>query len=104
MRNIINLFRKKPQPVKEKVKDHYNDKLMTYTINGKEYAISDSQIIKIQSVADDVQIYGWSLEFRYKDSSGEWYSWSTYWNHRIYVSRESALDAATKIPKYFGKF
>ncbi len=103
MRNIINLFRKKPQPVKEKVKDHYNGELMTYTINGREYAIADSQIIKIQAVAEDVDIYGWTLEFRYKSMNGEWYSWSTYWNHRIYVSRSAALDAASKIPKHFGE-
>jgi hypothetical protein len=70
---------------------------MTYTINNKVYAIADSQLIKIQAVADDVHLYGWSLEVRWKDSKGEFYSWTTYWNHRIYTSRSSALDAATKI-------
>ena len=96
MKKLFNIF-KKQQPKKEPVKNHYNGELMTYTINNKQYAIADSQIIQIQSVADDVQIYGWTLEFRYKDMRGEWYSWSTYWNHRIYVSRSAALDAATKI-------
>ncbi len=51
---MFNIFKKKPQPVKEKVKDNYNYDLMTYTINGKEYAICDSKLIKVQSVADDV--------------------------------------------------
>lgn len=98
MKKLFNIFKKKQEPKKvEQVKNHYNSELMTYTINNKEYAIADSQIIQIQSVANDVQIYGWTLEFRYKDMRGEWYSWSTYWNHRIYVSRSSALDAATKI-------
>lgn len=96
MEKLFNIF-KKQEPKKEQVKNHYNGELMTFTINNKQYAIADSQIIKVQSVADDVQIYGWTLEFRYKDMRGEWYSWSTYWNHRIYVSRSAALDAATKI-------
>lgn len=100
MKKLFNIFKKKPKKV-EKVKDHYNSELMRYTINNKEYAIADSQIIKIQSVADDVSVYGWSLEVRWKDTSGEWYNWMTYWNHRIYASRSSALDAATKIyPSY----
>lgn len=100
---LFNLFKKKkttPIPVVP-VKNHFNSEIMTYTINSKEYAIADSQLIKVQSVADDVHLYGWSLEVRWKNSSGEFYNWSTYWNHRIYVSRSSALDAATKVfPHY----
>jgi hypothetical protein len=96
---MFNIFKKKPQPIKEKVKNNYNYDLMTYTINGKEYSICDSQLIKIQAVADDVHLYGWSLEVRYKMSGGEFCNWFTYWNHHIYVSRSSALDAATKVCK-----
>lgn len=97
---LFNLFKKKNTEIKPE-KNHYNTDVMTYTINNKEYAIVDSQIIQIQSVANDVQIYGWSLEVRWKDTKGEFYNWSTYWNHRIYVSRGSALDAATKVfPSY----
>jgi len=98
---LFNLFKKKKATPVAPVRNHFNSETMTYTINNREYAIADSQLIKIQAVADDVQIYGWTLEFRYKDSQGEWYSWSTYWNNRIYLSRSSALDAATKIyPSY----
>lgn len=93
---LFNLFKKKSTSVKPD-KNHYNTDVMTYTINNKEYAIADSQIVQIQSVANDIQIYGWSLEVRWKDTKGDWYNWMTYWNHRIYVSRSSALDAATKI-------
>ena len=102
MKKLFDIFKKKQVPKKvESVNNHYNSELMTYTINNKEYAIADSQLIKIQAVADDVQIYGWSLEVRWKDNKGEFYNWSTYWNHRIYVSRSSALDAATKVfPSY----
>jgi len=96
---MFNIFKKKPQPIKEKVKNNYNYDLMIYTINGKEYAICDSQLIKIQAVADDVHLYGWSLEVRYKMSCGKFCNWFTYWNHHIYVSRSSALDAATKVCK-----
>jgi len=97
---LFNLFKKKTTIV-EPVKNHFKSDVMTYTINNKEYAIADSQLIKIQAVADDVNLYGWSLEVRWKDNKGEWYSWMTYWNHRIYTSRSSALDAATKIyPSY----
>jgi len=93
---LFNLFKKKPTEIKPD-KNHYNTDIMTYTINNKEYAIADSQIVQIQAVANDVQIYGWSLEVRWKDYKGEFYNWSTYWNHRIYVSRGAALDAATKV-------
>jgi hypothetical protein len=93
---LFNLFKKKSTIV-EPIKNHFKSDVMTYTINNKVYAIADSQLIKIQAVADDVHLYGWSLEVRWKDSKGEFYSWTTYWNHRIYTSRSSALDAATKI-------
>lgn len=93
---LFNLFKKKTTIV-EPVKNHFKSDVMTYTINNKEYAIADSQLIKIQAVADDVHLYGWSLEVRYKMSDGEFCSWFTYWNHRVYASRSSALDAATKV-------
>lgn len=100
---IFNLFKRKkatssvapitPAPTKS----HYNTDIMNYTINGKEYAIADSKLIKIQAVADDVNLYGWSLEVRWRRQNGEWYNWMTYWNHRIYVTKHAALDAAGKI-------
>jgi hypothetical protein len=98
---LFNLFKKKKATPAAPVKNHFNSETMTYTINNKEYAITDSQLIKIQAVAEDVHLYGWSLEVRWKDTKGEWYSWMTYWNNRIYNSRSSALDAATKVyPSY----
>lgn len=94
---LFNLFKKKKATPVAPVKNHFNSETMTYTINNKEYAIADTQLIKIQAVADDVHLYGWSLEVRYKMSAGEFCSWFTYWNHRVYTSRSSALDAATKV-------
>jgi hypothetical protein len=96
---LFNLLKKKkytPTPVVP-TKNHYNSETMNYTINNREYAIADSQLIKVQAVADDVHLYGWSLEVRYRMSGGEFCSWFTYWNHRVYTSRSSALDAATKV-------
>ena len=93
---LFNLFKKKTTIV-EPVKNHFKSDVMTYTINNKEYAIADSQLIKIQAVAEDVHLYGWSLEVRYRMSGGEFCSWFTYWNHRVYTSRSSALDASTKV-------
>lgn len=97
---LFNLFKKKkatPVAPTTPVKNHFNSETMNYTINNREYAIADSQLIKVQAVADDVHLYGWSLEVRYRMSGGEFCSWFTYWNHRVYTSRSSALDAATKV-------
>ena len=94
---LFNLFKKKKATPVAPVKNHFNSETMTYTINSKEYAIADSQLIKVQAVADDVHLYGWSLEVRYRMSDGNFCTWFTYWNHRVYVSRNSALDAATKV-------
>jgi hypothetical protein len=97
---LFNLFKKKkstPVAPVTSVKNHFNSETMNYTINNREYAIADSQLIKVQAVADDVHLYGWSLEVRYKMSGGEFCSWFTYWNHRVYATRSSALDAATKV-------
>lgn len=97
---LFNLFKKKkatPVAPTTPVKNHFNSETMNYTINNREYAIADSQLIKVQAVADDVHLYGWSLEVRYRMSGGEFCSWFTYWNNRIYNSRSSALDASTKV-------
>jgi len=94
---LFNLFKKKKATPVAPVKNYFNSESMTYTINNKEYAIADSQLIKIQAVANDVHLYGWSLEVRYSMSGGEFCSWFTYWNNHIYNSRSSALEAATKV-------
>lgn len=97
---LFNLLKKKkatPVAPTTPVKNHFNSETMNYTINNREYAIADSQLIKVQAVADDVHLYGWSLEVRYRMSGGEFCSWFTYWNNRIYNSRSSALDASTKV-------
>jgi hypothetical protein len=92
----FNLFKKK-----EKVVEPVLPKPVIYTVNNKDYVIEDSFPIKIQAQAGDVQVYGYTLEVRWKSQNDDWYDWMTYWNHRIYVSRSSALDAAIKVfPSY----
>ena len=97
MRKLFNLFKKsEPAPQQSDLRKPAE----YYDINGKRFAISDSMDIKVQASADDVQVYGWTLEVRWKHN-GEWHQWMTYWNHRIYQSRQSALDAAIKVyPSY----
>ena len=97
MRKLFNLFKKsEPAPQQSdliKPAEYYD-------INGKRFAIADRMNIKVQASADDVQVYGWTLEVRWKHN-GEWHQWMTYWNHRIYQTRQSALDAAIKVyPSY----
>jgi hypothetical protein len=69
---------------------------ITIIINNIKHVIEDSLFIKVQSSADDVSVYGWSLEMRSK-YNGSWSTWHTYYNSKIYVSKESALDAAIKV-------
>lgn len=86
--NPFNLFKKA-------VCKEILPKPITMTINNSEYTI-DGASIKVQSTAEDVQVYGWTLEQRYKYNN-EWSSWHTHYNHRIYNSKESAIDASIKI-------
>lgn len=87
--NLFNIGKKeeskevKPSPI-------------TMVINNIKHVIEDSLFIKVQSSADDVSVYGWSLETRYQMRQGEWTSWYTYFNHRIYNTKESAIDASIK--------
>jgi len=72
---------------------------ITMVINNIKHIIEDSFFVKVQSSANDVSVYGWSLETRYQTSGKngiEWTNWYTYFNHRIYNSKESAIDASIK--------
>lgn len=94
MRKLFNLFRKNSPEKVSDVKNPYN----YYDINGKRYAVSDNMNFKVQGQDNDINIYGWTLEIRFRDSNGELYpNWSTYYNNRIYQSMSSAIDAALKV-------
>jgi hypothetical protein len=71
-----------------------------YNINGKRYVIIEKDVMNIKVQASDVNVYGWTLEVRWK-YNGDWNQWMTYWNNRIYQSRSSAMEAAIKVyPSY----
>jgi hypothetical protein len=100
MRKLFNLFRKSEPVTQTKSVDDLRKPAEYYDINGKRFAIADSMNIKVQASFEDIQVYGWTLEVRWKHN-GEWHQWMTYWNHRIYQTRQSALDAAIKVyPSY----
>src|ERR1035437_402580 len=89
MKNMFKIFKKK-------VKDIVKPKPpISMVVNNKKYIIEDSVFVSVQSSAEDIQVYGWSLESRYKNN-GEFGSWFTYYNNKIYRSRESAMDACIK--------
>lgn len=100
MRRLFNMFKIRQSKSENKLESQLpiqtSPKPVTMTINNVEYTIKDDLNIKVQSSADDVNVYGWSLETRYKFNDERWSSWYTYYNHRIYHSRETAIDAAIK--------
>lgn len=96
MRRLLNLFKKSDTQPKNDLRKPQE----YYDINGKRYAIADNMNIKVQDSVENIQVYGWTLEVRCKNN-GEWHQWMTYWNHRIYQTRQSAMDAAIKVyPSY----
>lgn len=48
---------------------------------------------------EDIYVYGWAIEIRCKKNTGhlkknEWYN---QWNHRIYSTKEAAIDAINQM-------
>lgn len=39
---------------------------------------------------DDIYVYGWVVEVRFKDISNKW---TSHWNHKVYLSKEIAIDS-----------
>jgi hypothetical protein len=98
---ILNIFRKdrnQPKVVESPVKstnqlikpEHY------YTLFNKNWAIEESIDFQTQAIAEGMRPYGWTFEVRWKDNSGEWYTWQSYWNRKIYYSVHTATEAALK--------
>jgi hypothetical protein len=68
----------------------------SYTINGKTWAVEESMQFKVQSYAEDVEIYGWTIEQKVQNYKGEWI-WMPYYTKRIYDFRDTAISAAISI-------
>lgn len=91
---LFKIFNRKKSRGKKK---DVNPNPIVMDINNSRYVIEDSVFISIQSTAGDVKVYGWSLEYRFRQS--DQYQWSGWWtvNNRVYQSRESTIDAAVKM-------
>ncbi len=87
--SITNIFKRKDKIITSEGTLKEVTKPVIISVNNKDY-------IKVQSSSEDVKVYGWTLEVRYKNNDGTSH-WYTHWNHRIYQTRESAVDAALKI-------
>jgi len=59
------------------------------------FSLEISDEVKIKSM-DDLYIYGWAIEVSWKDRKDNWFN---HWNHRIYNSKESAIDAVNQFEK-----
>ena len=65
-------------------------------VNGKEYLTEEIATYQCEDPNTDMQVYGWVIEFKFKDSN----IWSNYWTNKIYNSKSSAENALIQIPKY----
>jgi hypothetical protein len=90
------------------------------TINNEFYVYKESDHkleyefnIKIPDINDsieDIYIYGWIIENRFymkspiiRNGIKEHYtSWNRHWNYKIYINKESAIDAINQIKKLHG--
>lgn len=100
LRKLIN-FLKTEKKANAIASGNTTDNSTKIVVNNKEYLIEKSVTLPIQHTPSDVKIYGWCIECRWRRNNGEWYNWFNYWNHKIYQSRESAIDASIKISKSF---
>jgi hypothetical protein len=85
MKKLFNIFKKKKEEILKPE--------VYYSIGGKIYAVKHCEIVKYQPPSENHKVYGWTLEVRTK-RHGEWGSWFTYYNNKIYNSHSSALGAA----------
>jgi len=93
---ILDFFRRKKQPKVVESKPEPKKTNHYYSIGSRIWAVEDSIDFRLQSRSDDVNVYGWTLEFRWMNGRGEWCGWSTYWNNKIYQSAQHATEAALK--------
>lgn len=48
---------------------------------------------------EDIYVYGWAVEIKWKrnTSHGKENEWYNHWNHRIYSSKDAAVDAINQL-------
>jgi len=47
-----------------------------------------------EATIEDIYVYGWVIEMSWKDRKEEWHN---HWNHTLYNSKESAMDAINQM-------
>ena len=66
------------------------------SVSGRNYVyklVDPFPITEIVELTDqNIQIYGWAVEYKWGDHPG-WYS---HWNHKIYDSKDKALDVVNR--------
>lgn len=67
-------------------------------VSYREYIIDESLELKIQHTSEDLKPYGWAIESRI-NYNGNWTEWFNHWNHRIYNSKDTAMEAFIKMYK-----
>lgn len=96
MKWLSNLFRREePKKVEPKKTTWIN------SVDGIDYSIDDFNVVKVQSVDNDIRPYGWTIEMRRNDSDA--YFWYTYHTNKIYSSHSSAMSALISIRKLYPK-
>lgn len=94
MKWLSNLFRKDaPEP-----KTPAPKKPWVARVDGNDYSIDDFDVIKVQSVDNDIKPYGWVIEIKWNKYDD---SWQTYFTNKIYNSHSSAMLAAISVKKLF---
>ena len=91
MKWLSNLFRKedpkKPEPKKTWIA----------CVEGQDYSIENFEVIKVQSIDNDIKPYGWVIEMKWNKSDTYW---QTYFTNKIYHSQYSAMSAMIAVKKF----
>lgn len=94
MKKLLELFKRKSKESKKievKTPDTY------YSISGKTYCVSEVINTKVQASVENKKVYGWAIEIRWHNGDGNWCTWVTHPNNKIYCSVRAANEAALQI-------
>ncbi len=59
----------------------------------RNYPHFQMEIAEIEDKDDDIYVYGWIIQYQYIDKNSTKSLWFNHWNHKLYSSKEIALDA-----------
>jgi hypothetical protein len=93
MKWLSKLFRKEESKKVEPKKTTWID-----CIDGQDYSIDDFDIVKVQSIDNDIRPYGYTIEINYRYNDRD--NWYTYHTNKIYISHSSAMSALISVKKF----